>query len=173
MLILARGNHQGLQVGPRWPSSNVLLDRQVFQQLLEVQSSLPDSVRLLVTRGYENKGSRLGVFRTLSRWLGIKLFVWCYPGRQDEVEDIFGSNGHDVDGTHVDVSIIFNARRLRFLPLGVFTPPSRQGLLKARHGALVDEVKAALVHCGFQIHRNHTESLQIHCDYRPGLLAGH
>lgn len=172
MLILTRGNHQGLQIGPRWPSSTVQLEGQVFQQLRKVQSSLPDTVRLLVTRGYEHKGSRLGGFRRLSRWLGIRLFVCCYPGRRDEVQDIFGSNGHDVDGTHVDVSIVLAGKRLRFLPFGVFTSPARQELRKARHGTLVDEVKSALVRHGFQIHRNHTESLQIHCDYRPDLLAG-
>lgn len=172
MLILTRGDHQGLTIAPRWPSSQVALDSQVFQQLLKVQQGLPGTTRLLVTRGYENRSSRLGGFRTLSRWLGIRLFCWCYPGRQDEVDDIFGANGHDVDGTHVDVSIVLEGKRLRFLPLGVFTSPRRQQLLKARYATAVDGVKAALVQCGFQIHRNHTESLQIHCDYKPLFVPG-
>ncbi|BCT33838.1 hypothetical protein PproGo58_33330 [Pseudomonas protegens] len=142
------------------------MEREVFVQLLKVQSSLPRSVQLLVTRGYERKSSYLGFFRTLSRWLGIRLFCLCYPGRKEELEDIFGSNGHDVDGTHIDVSIVFNGKRLRFLPLGVFTPPARQQQLQGRYSAVVDEVKNLLKRHGFEIHRNHTESLQIHCDYK-------
>ncbi|MFJ7141194.1 hypothetical protein [Pseudomonas protegens] len=166
MLILKKGDNQGLRIGPRWPSAKVLMEREVFLQLLKVQSSLPRSVQLLVTRGYERKSSYLGFFRTLSRWLGIRLFCLCYPGRKEELEDIFGSNGHDVDGTHVDVSIVFNGKRLRFLPLGVFTSPARQQQLQGRYSAVVDEVKDMLKRYGFEIHRNHTESLQIHCDYK-------
>lgn len=167
MMILTKGDNQGLRVAPRWPSSRVLLDREVFGQLLSAQSRLPDSIRLLVTRGYEHKSSHLGFFRTLSRWLGIRLFCLCYPDRTDELDDIFGSNGHDLDGSHVDVSIAFNGRRLRFLPLGVFTSPARQARLKARHCTVVEQVMDALRQCGFKIHRNHTESLQMHCDYQP------
>lgn len=59
-----------------------------------------------------------------------------------------------------------DGKRLRFLPLGVFTPPARQEQRKARYSAVVEEVKATLGQCGFQIHRNPTESLQIHCDYK-------
>ncbi|WP_241774741.1 hypothetical protein [Pseudomonas protegens] len=55
---------------------------------------------------------------------------------------------------------------MHFLPLGVFTPPARQEQRKARYSAVVEEVKATLGQCGFQIHRNPTESLQIHCDYK-------
>ncbi|SFX03736.1 hypothetical protein SAMN03159327_0414 [Pseudomonas sp. NFPP16] len=166
MLILKKGDHQGLRIGPRWPSSEVSIDARVFAQLLEVQSRLPRSVQLLVTRGYEPNSSCLGFFRILSRWLGIRLFCLCYPRRKQELEDIFGSNGHDVDGTHVDVSIVLDGKRLRFLPLGVFTSPARQEQRKARYSAVVEEVKATLGQCGFQIHRNPTESLQIHCDYK-------
>ncbi|NBF03999.1 hypothetical protein GV819_17065 [Pseudomonas sp. Fl5BN2] len=166
MMRLTKGDNQGLRVGPRWPSSKVLMEREVFLQLVEVQSRLPRSVQLLVTRGYENRSSYLGFFRSLSRWLGIKLFCLCYPQRKHELEDIFGSNGHDVDGSHVDVSIVLNGKRLRFLPLGVFTSLVCQERLKARYSAVVDEVKETLRQCGFEIHRNHTESLQIHCDYK-------
>ncbi|BAQ81463.1 hypothetical protein PST29_3574 [Pseudomonas sp. St29] len=123
-------------------------------------------MQLLVTRGYEHKSSYLGAFRSLSRWLGIRLLCWCYPQRKQELEDIFGSNGHDVDGTHVDVSIVLDGKRLRFLPLGVFTSPARQNRRQARYAAVVDEVKETLRQCGFEIHRNPTESLQIHCDYK-------
>ncbi|WP_426194507.1 hypothetical protein [Pseudomonas sp. NFXW11] len=171
MLILNRGDNQGLRVAPRWPSSRVLMDQDVFTQVLRAQSRLPGSIRLLVTRGYEQKSSYLGFFRNLSRWLGVRLFCLCYPQRRQELKDIFGSNGHDVDGTHIDVSIVLNGQRLRFLPLGVFTSPARQHLLQARYLAVVDQVKDSLRQSGFEIHRNPTESLQIHCDYRAGRRA--
>lgn len=166
MLTLLKGDGQGLNVGPRWPSSKVLVEQKVFLKLIEVQSELPSSIRLLLVRGYENKNSYLGFFRGLSRWLGIKLFCACYPERKEEVSEIFGSNGHDVDGTHVDISIILNGRRLRFLPLGVFTSLNRQHLRSAEHLRVIEKVKAALERCGFEIHRNQTESMQIHCDYK-------
>lgn len=35
----------------------------------------------------------------------------------------FGANGHDIDGRHIDVSVVLHGKRLRLLPLGVFTPP--------------------------------------------------
>ncbi|BBP71384.1 hypothetical protein PHLH6_33880 [Pseudomonas sp. Seg1] len=165
MLTLLKGENQGLKVKPRWPSSEVLIEQNVFLKLIEAQSKLPPSVQLLLVRGYENKSSQLGLFRFLSRWLGIRLFCACYPGRKDEVSDIFGSNGHDVDGSHVDVSIILNGKRLRFLPLGVFTSPSLQHSRAAEHLGVLNEVKAALMQCGFKIHRNPTESMQIHCDF--------
>ncbi|ARZ74989.1 hypothetical protein CCR98_12635 [Stenotrophomonas sp. WZN-1] len=31
----------------------------------------------------------------------------------------------------------------------------------------VARVKHSLQHCGFELHHNSTEALQIHCDYRP------
>jgi len=166
MLTLPKGESQGLMVKPRWPSSEVLIEENVFLKLIDVQSKLPPSIRLLLVRGYENKKSQLGLFRSLSRWLGVKFFCACYPGRKDELNDIFGSNGHDVDGSHVDVSIVFNGERLRFLPFGVFTSQSHQRRRAQKHLAVIEKVKFALKQCGFEIHRNQTESMQIHCDYK-------
>ncbi|WP_265533579.1 hypothetical protein [Pseudomonas saponiphila] len=37
---------------------------------------------------------------------------------------------------------------------------------QARYAAVVDEVRKTLRQCGFEIHRNPTQSLQIHCDYK-------
>ena len=165
MLILLKGETKGLKVAPRWPSSKVLIEENVFLKLLEVQSKLPSSIKLLLVRGYENKSSRLGMFRHISRWLGIKLFCTCYPRRKSEVDDIFGSNGHDVDGSHVDVSIVLNGKRLRFLPLGVFTSLSLQHSRTEEHLTVIKLVKGALEQCDFSIHHNQTESMQIHCDY--------
>lgn len=166
MLTLPKGESQGLKVKPRWPSSEVLIENNVFLKLIEAQSKLPTSVQLLLVRGYENKNSQLGLFRRLSRWLGIKLFCTCYPSRKGEVKDIFGSNGHDVDGSHVDVSIILNGKRLRFLPLGVFTSLTFQHSRAAEHLTIIKKVKGALEQCGFEIHHNQTESMQIHCDFK-------
>lgn len=166
MLILLKGEIQGLKVKPRWPSSKVLIEKVVFFKLIEAQSKLPSSIQLLLVRGYENKKSYLGFFRFLSRWLGIKLFCACYPGRKGEVSEIFGSNGHDIDGSHVDVSIILNGKRLRFLPFGVFTSLSRQKLRAEEHLIVIEKVKSTLRQSGFEIHRNQTESMQIHCDYK-------
>lgn len=80
---------------------------------------------------------------------------------------IFGANGHDIDGRHVDVSLVLHGKRLRLLPLGVFTPPRWQDRRVAHHAEAVAQVKRSLQHCGFELHRNPTEALQIHCDYRP------
>lgn len=166
MLALTRGENQGLNVEPRWPATKVMIDENVFLKLIEAQTLMSPSVELLLVRGYENNSTHLGFFRTLSRWLGIKLFATCYPGRKDEINDIFGANGHDVDGSHVDVSIVLNGKRLRFLPLGVFTSLGRQHLSAAEYLPVINEAKDALRKCGFEIHRNHTESMQIHCDYK-------
>ncbi|MCP3751501.1 hypothetical protein [Pseudomonas sp. SBB6] len=167
MLVLPKGESHGIMVGPRWPSSEVAIDQETLQKLVEAQSTLPPSIELLLVRGYEDKSSSLGFFRTLSRWLGIKVFCACYPGRKDEVGEIFGANGHDVDGSHVDVSIVLKGKRLRFLPFGVFTSLTRQRARAAKYLDVVDRVKDALKQCGFDIHRNETESMQIHCDYKP------
>lgn len=92
------------------------------------------------------------------------LFRAVYFKRRAEIPEIFGANGHDVDGTHVDVSIRFNGRRLRFLRLGVFTPRAWQENAVRRYQPFVAIVKSTLREGGFHIHRNETESLQIHCD---------
>ncbi|HCP9006080.1 TPA: hypothetical protein OF588_004432, partial [Escherichia coli] len=95
------------------------------------------------------------------------LFRACYPQRQDEVDAIFGANGHDIDGRHVDVSLVLHGERLRLLPLGVFTPPRWQHRRVARYAEPVARAKRSLQHCGFELHHNPTEALQIHCDYLP------
>ncbi len=79
----------------------------------------------------------------------------------------FGANGHDIDGRHIDVSVVLHGKRLRLLPLGVFTPPRWQDRRTARHAEAIACVKRSLQHCGFALHHNPTEALQIHCDYRP------
>ena len=167
MLTLQRGSHHGLLVAPRWPSTHIQLEEEVLQRLLDAQAMLPDGLRLLLTRGFEPGRSRLGSFRRGVRWLGIALFRACYPQRHDEVDAIFGANGHDIDGRHIDVSLVLHGKRLRLLPVGVFTPPRWQDRRVARHAEAVARVKRSLQRCGFKLHHNPTEALQIHCDYRP------
>ena len=106
-----------------------------------------------------------GVLRRQFRLLGIRAFRLFYPRRQHEIADIFGSNGHDVDGTHIDVSFRLNGRRIRMLPLGVFTPPVWLYRRRQRWAVPLHQVCSALKENGFRIHRNDTESMQIHCDY--------
>ncbi|MDH0276373.1 hypothetical protein N7349_17660, partial [Stenotrophomonas sp. GD04089] len=167
MLTLQRGNHRGLLVAPRWPSTHIQIEAEVLQRLLDAQALLPTELRLLLTRGFESRHSRLGGFRRAVRRLGIAVFRTCYPQRRDEVDAIFGANGHDIDGRHVDISMVLHGQRLRLLPLGVFTPPNWQARRVSRHAWAVAQVKHSLQHCGFQLHPNPTEALQIHCDYLP------
>ena len=164
MICLTQGGYGGLQICPRWPSSKVLVSPVAFEKLQIVQAGLPSEISLILTRGYEPRASKLGWLRKLSRIIGIVLFKFVYVNRGDEVEDIFGSNGHDVDGTHLDVSLAVNGNRVRLLPLSVFTPISWQKRRAEKHSRSIEIVKNALIHNGFIIHRNETESRQIHCD---------
>jgi hypothetical protein len=168
MICLTRGAYGALLVCPRWPSSKVLVSPVALQKLQIVQANLPGEISLILTRGYEPRASKLGWLRRLSRIAGIVLFKFVYANRGDEVEDIFGSNGHDIDGTHLDVSLAVNGNRVRLLPLSVFTPISWQKRRAEKHLQSIEIMKNALVHNGFSIHRNKTESHQIHCD-----LASH
>lgn len=165
MTCLLRGCYGGLQVSPRWPSSRVLVAPYALERLQIVQAELPAEIRLILTRGYEARASKLGALRKLSRIAGIILFKLVYANRVDEIEDIFGSNGHDVDGTHLDVSLAVNRRRVRLLPLGVFTPVSWQKNRAENYSRHIEIVTDALVKNGFSIHKNETESHQIHCDF--------
>lgn len=92
------------------------------------------------------------------------MFKLVYANRGGEIEDIFGSNGHDEDGTHLDVSLSINGNRVHLLPFSVFTPVSWQRRRAEKHLQFIETVKNALVKNGFSIHRNETESHQIHCD---------
>ncbi|WID96069.1 hypothetical protein QO058_25575 [Bosea vestrisii] len=145
----------------------MLIDALALEKLRAVQSKLPAGLGLILTRGYEAKSSNLGLARRQLRAAGIMLFKLFYPQRRNELLEIFGSNGHDVDGNHVDVSISLNGRRVELLPLSVFTPEAWQQRRVRKSAGAVELVQAALKDAGFRIHRNPTESLQIHCDLIP------
>jgi len=164
MICLSRGDHGGLRISPRWPSSKVLLATASLEGLQRVQAELPGEIGLIVTRGFEPHATGLGRSRTFFRMVGIVLFRFVYADRRNEIEEIFGANGHDLDGTHVDVSLAVDGNRIRLLPLGVFTPVAWQRRLAGKHLTSIARVKEALVRNGFRIHRNETESRQIHCD---------
>lgn len=164
MLSFKRGMHEGLKVNPRWPSKQVRISTMAWERLLTAQDQLPAGIRLIVTRGYEPRASRLGISRKLFRAVGINFFRHVYKTRRNEVDEIFGTNGHDVDGNHIDVSVELNQHRLRFLPLGVFTSLAWQKRRTRKFEAELNKVKTALAGQGFCIHKNETESLQIHCD---------
>jgi hypothetical protein len=164
LLTLRRGQHDGLWITPRWPSSTVVIDRRAWTRLLQAQAALPPGVRLIITRAFEPAGTQLSAARIIFRRLGICLFRLCYAQRINEIEDLFGANGHHTDGTHVDLSIQLDGHRLRFLPLGVFTPGAWQRRRVKPVRPVLEQVKQALRETGFSVHRNQTESLQIHCD---------
>ncbi|WP_423368026.1 hypothetical protein [Burkholderia sp. LMG 32019] len=164
LLTLTPGIHAGVRIQPRWPARHVHVEARVLGKLQTIQPALPAGISLILTRGYEPRASGLGFARRQFRALGIGTFRLLYPARRDELADIFGSNGHDVDGTHIDVSFSLNGRRVRMLPLGVFTPPFWQRRRVRRCASALAQIQAALMQHGFQIHRNATESLQIHCD---------
>lgn len=164
LLTLTRGTHGGLQIRPRWPAKQVRVNALALKRLQTIQAKLPAEIGLILTRGYEPQASSLGFTRKQFRALGIGMFRLLYRGRRNEIADIFGSNGHDVDGTHIDVSFRQNGRRVRMLPLGVFTPLVWQQHARQRFTSVLPQIHAALIQEGFLIHSNATESLQIHCD---------
>lgn len=152
---------------PRWPAAHVELSRRAWLSLQKAAANLPDTTSLILTRGYEAPHARLGLARRIFRQLGMGLFRFVYPSRSTEVAEIFGANGHDVNGDHVDVSIRWQGRRLRLLPLGVFTAPRWQARRLGKVLPVVQQVQDVLQQQGFCLHRNHTEALQMHCNLLP------
>lgn len=165
-MILNRGMHGDIAIMPRWPATQVKICPQAFRQLQLAQSKLPSELNLIITRAFEPPGTGLTALRSFSRWMGIQLFSSIYANRKSEVNDIFGANGHDLDGTHVDISIRLDGRRIRLLPLSVFTPDWLQNARINKYQETIEHVFRVLDQVGFDLHRNRTESLQIHCDLR-------
>jgi hypothetical protein len=161
---MLRGAHKDILIIPRWPSKEVHIEENALRKLERAQSYLPKGVCLIVTRGYEAPATQVGIARKLFRGLGVRLFMLLYPRRMNEIGEIFGSNGHDQDGTHIDISIQINGRRIRFLPFGVFTPLWLQEWKVKQQLLQLTQARDVLKREGFDIHSNPTESLQIHCD---------
>jgi len=146
-------------------SKEVKVSPEALSALIDVQLKLPSHVTLVVTRGLEEISPCFRILHRVRRRLGALLFCFLYPKRKNEVPQIFGSNGHDVCGDHIDIDVLVDGRRITLLPLGVFTPLT---LLRKRHKQYQKElalVYSELEKGGFTIHRNETEAAQIHCDF--------
>lgn len=171
LITLPRSAAGNLLIRPRWPARVVLVDAAALEILQEIQTGLPSNIQLVITRGFEPGTSGLGFARRLFRRFGMFTFAVLYPRRRNEIDAIFESNGHDVDGTHIDLSICLSGRRIRLLPFGVFTPLWLQRQRSSRIIESLTIVQAAISHAGFDIHVNATERLQMHCDLRNGSAA--
>lgn len=166
LVTLRRGVVNNLHIRPRWPARQIDIDSLALQKLNRIQASLPEHIQIIVTRGYEPAASSLGFARTQFRKLGVLAFSTLYAHRRHEIADIFGANGHNLDGTHIDVSFALEGRRVRLLPLGLFTPLWLQRKRKSKVVSALRMVQTGLRREGFVLHRNATERLQIHCDLR-------
>ncbi len=160
MHALTKGMSKTLLVNPRWPQRHVLVDNQALICLHRAQTFLPLNIKLVLTRGYQPEGTLL----KKCRYGGARLFSFLYKKRRHEICEIFGHNGHAINGTHVDVAIDYNGERLSMLPYGVFTPLWMLTRARRRHQTVLEKVHTALIKAGFVIHKNPTEALQIHCD---------
>lgn len=160
MLHLSKGICNSIEIKPRWPDKEVVIEDISFQHICRAQASLPSFLKLVITRAYQPEKATQKLFRAMGR----KLFVLLYPQRHKELEDIFGHNGHAADGRHIDIRIKYKERYLAFLPLSVFTPLFIIRRNEQRYKDSIQQVKHALVSAGFHIHPNPTEALQIHCD---------
>ncbi len=133
--------------------------------LIDAQSALSDrGLTLILTRGYESRGTFIRVMHQLARIIGSTLFCLVYPHRAREAHSIFSPNGHDQSGDCVDVGVLYNDDVLRLLPLGVFTPLWLIKSIARTHQRELSMVADALQKAGFTIHGNATEALQIHCE---------
>jgi hypothetical protein len=163
-LIQLSKSSNSICVRPRLPYRKVFIAPQALEALQAAQGLLGNDVKLVLTRGFENSGCVLRALHRVGRLLGAILFRIVYPGRASEIKDIFCPNGHDLDGTHIDVSVIAKGQLKRLLPFGVFTSRQHAAKIRDSEKAWLPQVYKALEQCGFRIHPNLTESLQIHCD---------
>ena len=162
LIPLRRGIHDNLLVSPRGLSRRVWISEQAFQMLKQAQQGLPEGVTFVVLRAYEPGSWGRRSLRTAIRKAGSLIFKPTFPSRAEGASDIFCPNGHDIDGNHVDVALSLYGTRLRFLPLNVFTPAAL--IARGTSDPAIEAAWNALRSSGFQIHRNPTEALQIHCD---------
>lgn len=163
-LSLPAGYHSNLQVAPRWPYKKVLICPEAFSRLQQAQGKLGQTAQLIITRGFEPGNIILRRLHSFMRKLGAVVFILCYPQRFSEVSEIFSSNGHDTDGTHVDVAVSQNAKLLNLLPSGVLTHAVTIAAIEKEYSNILTVVRMTLTEVGFKTHSNQTEALQIHCD---------
>ena len=160
MLKLKKGSISNIEIAPLGFSSCVLIDITAFKAVKKAQSLLKPEIKLVITRAYQPES----LFIKWARYFGARLFSLIYPARENEAEEIFGHNGHAIDGRHVDISIKYKGNLLILLPNSVFTNLQKIEKIKQKNSQVIADVRAALQNTGFSIHHNITESLQIHCD---------
>ncbi len=153
-----------IKVRPRWPYTCVAVAPEALRRLEEAQSRLGAEAVLVLTRGYEPGGVMLRCLHSVCRVVASRLFRLLYPSRANQASEIFSPNGHDTDGTHVDVAVEIEGKVRKLLPLGVFSTSHQIATIVKREEALLRRIYGELNSVGFRVHVNPTEALQIHCD---------
>ena len=141
-LSLTPGQHANLQVAPRWPYRKVLICPEAFSRLQHAQEKLGQTAQIFITRGFEPGNFIIKRLHSLMRKLGAFIFVLRYPRRLSEVSSIFSSNGHDKDGTHVDIAVSQNGKLLNLLPSGVLTHAATIVDIERRYSDILEVVPA-------------------------------
>lgn len=162
LVSLRRGQWGNLLVRPSGLSRRVLISREALFRLETAQSRLPQNLQLMLRRGYEPGSLARQLVRRGARFIGAAVFCLLFPCRTAEASEIFGGNGHNLDGNHIDVALVRSGRRIRTLPLGVFSSPQC-----VRSNSSIIEIQLVwreLQAAGLRVHCNPTEALQIHCD---------
>jgi hypothetical protein len=161
MIELHKGMNSGILIKPRWFAKSVFIDGKAFEAVQKAQSILPSDIRLVITRAYQPEDLSMRFLRLI----GAMVFKFIYPMRAAEIPEIFGHNGHALDGRHVDIGIEYKNKILKLLPFSVFTSLDVVINRSERYTQIIVEVQNALQECGFTIHSNKIEALQIHCDF--------
>ena len=165
MLTLRKKVHNGIMVSPRFPARCVKIDIEIFEKLQEVQKSLPQDMNIILTRGFEDPSSVLGVTRKILRYIGKILFSIIYPNRRQEISEIFVPNGHDDNGKHVDISISIRSKNTNWLPCGVFTSPQVLAKVEQEYETVISLLENKILAKGGRLHNNRLERLQMHIDF--------
>ncbi len=157
----------GIAVRPRWPYKEVLVTPEALAALRKASAAaagqLP-GLKLALIRGYETPVQTFR--RNLLRLLGLSVFFVCYPWRYREIPGIFSPNGHDRSGNHVDVRFSLGGQNVKLLRYGPLTSLPAIRCTMERFDKELKIVRGALEACGFCIHPNISEALQIHCDLK-------
>lgn len=170
MLKLAQTSDAEIVIHPRWPSKYVFITEDSYRQLKKAQLDLsPHNLRLVLTRGYEKENRALKLSRRFMRWAGGAIFCIVYPDRSSERDAIFCPNGHDISGDCIDVGVIRDDIILNLLPRGVFTDKKNLSTIRSINEQTLNIVWRSLEAAGFSIHKNETESMQIHCELNLSL----
>jgi hypothetical protein len=169
MRKLTKSFSKHLVVLPKYPYREVFISEDAYRCLLQAQLRLaPYSVELILKRGYEYENTLMKCMHKAIRVLGAILFGLVYPHRISECKEIFSPNGHDRSGDCIDVSILHNGHIVELLPYGVFATKKQIKTTLKTYGSLLNLVWTELERAGFSIHKNETESLQIHCELMRG-----